>query len=301
MPPTTWPPRTAICVACRTALPPGVPCPAGHGRPVSLDDGGRGREALLTAVWGPPTVRQKLRAMARAGATSSGIGCLFDGCSGCDLIGGDLGELLVAIVVLFVLGCLVWGIAVGIAALIRRWRARPRPNGAGARPGAASEGVAGRAGTVMARSDLARDPLTGSACVGFGGALEHRSGWWRRPATMLRDGATIGFDILLDSGERVRVPPGPLIVELGSARPARVDRMLLALYLGEIDPQRDRVDDLDPFLCNRMRAAQIVPGDRVELLGAVELRPLAGAAPAGYREPAPSYLAPVGVAELRCL
>ncbi|HEY8143738.1 MAG TPA: hypothetical protein VIG06_13735 [Kofleriaceae bacterium] len=299
MSPTSWPPRTAICVACRTALPPGVPCPAHHGRPVSLADGERGREALLTAVWGPPPVRQKLRDMARAGATSGGIGGLFDGCSGCDIIGGDLGEILMAIVIFIAIGVLLWCLVTAVSALVRRWRGRQRPRGA-ALPGQPCLPT-GRTGTVVARAGLQRDPLTGSPCVGFAAALEHRSSWWRRPVTMLRDGATVGFDILLDTGERVSVPPGPMVVDLGAARAARVDRMLLALYLGELDPARDTVDDLDPFLCNLMRAAQLRPGDRVELFGAVTARPLVGAAPAGYREPAPSFLVPTGVPHLRCV
>jgi len=300
MPPTTWPPRTAICVACRTALPPGVPCPAGHGRPASLADDGRDREALLTAVWGPAPLRQRLREMARAGAVSGGCGGLFDGCSGCDVVGSEL-EILAVIVVLFAVGVLVWCAVMGIAALVRWLRARPRPSGA-AFPGAASGYATGRVGTVvLSTGSLARDPLTSEACVGFAGALEHRAHWWNRPVTMLRDGATIGFDVVLDSGERVRIPPGPLIADLAAIPATRVDRMLLALYLGELDPARDTADDLDPFLCTRMRAAPIRPGDRIELLGPVAARPLAGAPAGGYRDPAPTVLVPTGVPAIRRL
>jgi hypothetical protein len=77
--------------------------------------------------------------------------------------------------------------------------------------------------------------------------------------------------------------------------------MRLPLYLGELDPARDTADDLDPFLCNLVRATQLRPGDRVELFGAVTVRPLVGAAPAGYRDPAPSLLVPTGVPHLRCV
>lgn len=297
MRPPSWPPRTAICLDCRSALPAGAPCPAGHGRIARLDSDG-GREELLTEVWGPRPVRERLRSMARAGAASGGCGGVLDGCGGCDLVGGDVGEVLIAVAVLFALGAVLWCLVAGVGALVRWWRARPRP--AGALLPAAAEPATGRTGVVLAQAGLAADPLTGSPCVGFAASLEHRSGWLRRPAVMLRDGATLGFDVLLDSGERVRVPAGALRIDRAGARATRVDRMRLALYLGELDPARDRSDDLDPFLSNLMRAVQLRPGDRVELLGALRAQPLAGAAAGGYRDPAAGVLTPVGLPHLRC-
>ena len=300
MPPTTWPPRPAICLDCRTALPAGAPCPAGHSRIATFAGGGPGREELLTEVWGPASIRQQLRDAARAGVTSGGCGALFDGCGGCDLVGLDIGETLIVIVVLFALGALVWLLACGIGALFRWWRSRSEPNGA-TRRGAGPEYPTGRTGTVVAHAGLAPDPITGTPCVGFAALLEHRSRWWRRPATMLRDGATVGFDVVLDDGERVHIPPGALLVDLAAARAVRVDRLQLALYLGELDPARDREDELDPFPCHRTRAVQIRPGDRVEVLAAVEARPAGGAAAGrgGYRDQASAVLVPAGVPRLR--
>jgi hypothetical protein len=292
-----WPRRTAICLDCRTALPAGLPCPAGHARTTSLVDRA-GRERLMTEVWGPRDVRKQVRQAARAGATSSATGSLFD-CGGCDFIGGDLGEVLIALVVLFAAGVLLWAIAKGIAALIRWWRARPRPNGA-ARPGAEPGYSTHRPGTVVPRAGLAADPVTGSPCVGFAAALEHRASLWRRPVTMLRDGASLGFDVVLDSGERVRIPPGPLIVDLRATRAARVERLRLALYLGGLDAVRPPADDdLGPFHSNLVRAVQIRPGDRVEVLGAFEPRPAADCE-TGYREAA-CVLVPAHVPRLRLL
>jgi hypothetical protein len=294
----SWPPRTAICLDCRTALPAGLPCPAGHARTASLADRA-GREELMTEVWGPRDLRKQVREAARAGTTSSCTGSLFD-CGGCDFIGGDLGEVLIALVVLFAAGVLIWAIAKGIAALVRWSRARPRPQGA-ARPGADAGYTTRRPGTVVPRGGLAADPVTGSPCVGFAAALEHRASFWRRPVTMLRDGASLGFDVVLDSGERVRIPPGPLIVDLRATRAARVDRLRLALYLSELDTVRPPVDDdRDPFHSNLVRAIQIRPGDRVEVLGAFQPHPVAGGSETGYREAA-HVLVPAGVPRLRRL
>lgn len=294
-----WPPRDSICLDCRTALPAGTPCPAGHSRIRSLRDR-PGREALLTEVWGPKSVRQQALDAARAGAASGGGGCILDGCSGCDLIGGDLGEVLIVIAVFIAAGLLIWAIGSGIAALARRRRARLDPAGA-VDSGAAVGHATGRTGTVVARAALRPDPLSFTPCVGFAAALEHRSRWWRAPSTMLRDGATLGFEVALDTGERVRVPPGPLVLDLTAARPARLERLSLALYLGGIDPARDRVDDFDPFPCHRMRAVQLEPGDRVELLDVLEARPASGPATGSYREPPATFLTPSGVPRLRKL
>ncbi|HEU5059599.1 MAG TPA: hypothetical protein VFU21_23870 [Kofleriaceae bacterium] len=299
MRPVHWPSRTAICLDCRTALPDGAPCPAGHGRVAPI--GGDGRERLLTEVWGPPPVRQRLRGMARAGAASGGFGTALDGCGACDLVGVDLGEMLVVLVFFVAAGAILWCIGAAIAALIRWWRGRlPPPRGA-ALPGAASGPPTGRTGVVLATRGLASDPLGGSSCVGFAAALEHRSSWRRRPATLLRDGATIGFDVLLDTGERVAVPPGPLLIDLARAPARRIDPGRLALYLGEIDPARESADDLDPFLCNLSRGAQLRPGDRVEVLGGLRAAlSVTNAAGAGsYRDPAPTVLVPTGVPLLR--
>lgn len=294
-----WPRRADICLDCRSALPAGLPCPAGHPRTVSLASA-TGRARLLHEVWGPPEVRDRLRAMSRAGTTTSGGGLLFDGCAGLDWIGGDLGSVLIAVVLLFALGCLLWAAATGGAALVRWWRSRPAPAGA-LFPPADPGPPTGRSGTVVLCGSLAPDPLTWTRAVGFAAALEHRARFWRRPVTTLRDGASLGFDVVLDSGQRVRIRPGSLVVDLAGTRAIRPDRLLLAHYLAGLDPARDPDRDLDPFPATRVRALAIRPGDRVEVLGALEPRVNASAPPAGYREPAPTLLVPVGVARLRCL
>jgi hypothetical protein len=293
----TWPPRPVVCLDCRSALPGGVPCPAGHPRAVELASVS-GRERLLCEVWGSPFRRQRLRAMCRTGAGTSGGGMLFDGCSGLDWIDGDLGSILMAIVLLFALGCLLWAAATGIAALVRWWRSRLEPTGA-LWPPAGAGPPTGRTGTVVAHGALAPAPLTWTRSVGFGALLEHRSRLWRQPVTTLCDGASLGFDVLLDDGGRVRIPPGALLVDVTNARRVRPDRLLLAHYLAELDPQRDAASDLDPFPANRARTVAIQPGDRVEVLGPLEPRADPTAPSAGYREPASSTLIATGLPRLR--
>lgn len=102
----------------------------------------------------------------------------------------------------------------------------------------------------------------------YGCELRHQG------AVMLRDGATTGLEVRLDSGALVRVPAGPCAFDLTTGPRMRdVDA-----YLAEIDPLRV---DPDPFHHDDARRVVIEPGDRVELLCALE--PRAGE-PAGYRD-----------------
>ena len=110
-------------------------------------------------------------------------------------------------------------------------------------------------------------------------------------AVMLRDGITTGLEVRLESGSTVRVPAGACAFDLTNA-PRMRD---VEAYLAEIDPTRE---EPDPFHHDDARRVTLEPGDRVELLCALE--PRAGA-PAGYRDSTTTLFAPRGIVRLRRL
>ena len=113
---------------------------------------------------------------------------------------------------------------------------------------------------------------------------------------MLRDGATIGFELVLDGGQRVRVPAGPCLVDLSRAPGA--DREWASAHLARLDPAGVAADDLDPFLFHEARHLALRPGDRVEIRNRL-IPTIDPRAPAdGYRAAAATVLVPDGVPRL---
>jgi hypothetical protein len=111
---------------------------------------------------------------------------------------------------------------------------------------------------------------------------------------MLRDAATGGFDVTLEDGRLLRIPPGRVRV-IGGLRNVDVDRSRMEGHLQDLDPLGDSTSrKLFPFA--RVRAATISPGDQVEVLG--EVTTAANDDAAGYRSAA-FVVAPVGVPVLR--
>src|SRR5580704_13744369 len=98
-----WPAREAICLDCRTALPAGKRCHTVR----SLRDPDE-RDALLDTVWGPKTLRRKLRDATRVGALGGTGAWLFDGCSSCDVADVGSNESFVVLVVVFFAIVLLW-------------------------------------------------------------------------------------------------------------------------------------------------------------------------------------------------
>lgn len=276
-----WPHRTAICLDCRTALPTGHAC---H-RVASLDHAA-GRDALVTEVWGPEPLRRNLKAAARAGVVGGSSASLFDGCSGCDL--GDVGDghavlvLLVAFVAIFVL----WIAGKYLVAAVRARRHRLQARGAcRGGPKLARTGVCG---TIRANR-VAPDPITSKSCVAF--AAELRCG----RGVMLRDGATLGFEIVLDSGQRVSIPAGPCAIDVSTGVRTRVP----AAYLAQLDPLRRRTDDFDPFPSDGARVIVLEPGGRVEIRGPL-VEQVDPKAESGFRETR-TILVPDGLPRLRAI
>jgi hypothetical protein len=290
-PPRSWPARSSLCLDCRTALPDGAACPNGAHRTTSLRDPWT-REALLTTVWGAKPLRARLREAARVGAVGGTGGSLVNNCAGWDI---DDGHVLLVLVVLFSVIFLGWLIIRSIDGRLQRRRRRLRARGAARTPRALPS--TGRTGTIIARDEPLADPLEARPCIAFGIAITQDRG----RQTMLRDGATIGFDVALDSGERARIPAGTCAIDLSAGTAHRLphDSPAIDHYLETLDPFHGRLDDLDPFPHDGLELAVLRPGDRVEILSPLVQIASPTAAPATYREPAPALLIPEGAIRLR--
>ncbi|MCE9578730.1 MAG: hypothetical protein K8W52_36735 [Deltaproteobacteria bacterium] len=283
--PTRWPARGAICLACRTALPIGAPCPHGHGpsRSLATTDG---HEALVAATWGPPSLRTRALQASRAGVTGGGGTALAD-CGSC---GAGSAE---GLVVFAIAAIVLFGVWFGIRALIdwrrrRRHQLRPRP--ALALPAPRDRG---RLGTVVARSAVAADPFTGRRAVAYG--IEMR---WRSDP-MLRDAAALGFDIALDSGERVRIPPGACVLDPRGASRIEADAPAVLAYLEALDPHGAAGGEYAAVPAHRVAVVTLAAGDRVEVLGELTPIPDPEAPSTAYRDAPPTVLVPAGVPQLR--
>jgi hypothetical protein len=251
-----WPARTRICLECRTLCT--TTCPAGHRRVVDLRTS---REQLVDAVWGPKAHRPALLAAAPVVKSNSSW-------SGWDIFGifelDWFGLILIA-------GALFWFLGASIVKLFRKRAALATAQGAV------------RRGLPLLRTGQTGYVLGADEAVAFGCELRHAD------TVMLRDGATSGFDVRLDSGELVRVPAGLCAFDMTNA-PAMRD---VESYLASIDPWRR---DPDPFHHDDARRVTLGAGDRVELL--CELEPCAGGS-AGYREAATASFVPRGFVRLR--
>jgi hypothetical protein len=296
-----WPERHALCLDCRTALSStSDPCPGGRSHRVRSLVAPAGRDALLTEVWGPLALRRRIAESARVSAVSGGGTAMLEGCGGlaeCALTDG-LG-LAVAAAVAAAAFILWLGVSL-VRALVRAWRRRPPPP-RGARSGPVGPGPqTGRVGRIEAKAGERLDPIGGRRCVGFAVELRHRPGLFARGRAMLRDAVSGGFDVVLDSGERVRIPPGPLLLD---ARTVGVDAhpRRLADYLAALDPARGSTDDLDPFPHSVVGQALLTAGQLVEVRGRLIPTADPAAAPSTYRDPAGALLVPDGVPRLAIL
>jgi hypothetical protein len=299
LPSPPWPARSAICLDCRTVLPSGTACPHGKHRTASLRDPD-GREALLCQVWGPRSLRARVREASRVGGIGGGGASLLNGCPGCDVLdAADCHVLLVLVLAFFAIFAL-WLAGRWIFDAVRRWRFQRALHARGAQRDLPAAPPTGCIGTVLGRGPLLAAPIDERLCVAFGLAITHHDGSLRRgPQTMLRDGATLGFEIELDSGACARIPAGPCTLDLTAARPARPSPRL-DRYLRTIDPQHGQVDDLEPFPCDHVDVTTLAPGDRVELLSPIASIADSSLAPVTYREAA-TIVVPVGPVRLRPL
>lgn len=279
------------CLECRTALGTDAQCDGGRTHRVVRIDEAAGREALFNEVWGPPSLRRQ----ARAAATAGGAGAAVDSCvelASCDGCSGvsDPGEfvaVLLGILAVALIAILLWWIVSKIIAYIRARRAQLKPKGAllaAPRPKGAA-----RFGTVR------------SAANHFGLAAQSIELLQTRlaaNAVMLRHASTEGFEIELDEGLLVRVPPGRIRLE--GMRTVIDDQTVARRVLDELvgPPFIDEHGyELIPF--DAVQCVTLSVGDRVAVYGPLEFSMDVGTplGPYAFRG-TPRVLIPVGTPSL---
>jgi hypothetical protein len=313
--PVPPPVRHRVCLGCRTLLGKGETCGAKKGHAIAALDRSADRARLDDEVWGPDSRARKLRQAAKVGAGGGAFGGFLQGCNACDALQGlegcgnlaDAGEGIVAVLV-FIVAAAAFAIVAALVgwlvmALVRWIRARmdkPKPHGALRKPPKAS----GRTHGTGAVSGQARVALPWKSGDALAYALELHTKTAFGGGALLRDAVTAGFDVTLDDGVVVRMPPGRVTI-VGSLPPAEIERGRVDRFLGDIDPRHDAdVADVEEgaekralFPYDFARAVEIGPGDRVEVLGELE-RTADGAQGHGYRASA-GLMTPVGVPVLR--
>jgi hypothetical protein len=167
---------------------------------------------------------------------------------------------------------------------------KPKPHGALLRPPKVARKVHG-VGTVK-KGEPVETPWKPGTCLAY--AMELHKKELFGGGAMLRDAATAGFEVALDDGRVMRVPAGRI-------------RLLGRLTKEEVDMERmlDQVDltghatrdGREYFPHDHALGLTLQPGDRVEVLGQVELGADTAQA-GGYRANA-GVLVPVGVPVLR--
>jgi hypothetical protein len=153
------------------------------------------------------------------------------------------------------------------------------------------EGVTG-----VVHDDLcAVAPGSGRECVAWQIVLKARKS--RLGHVMLIDAETVGFTVLSDHGEVVRVPAGRLrIVSPPAARLAEPDGRAFIAWFDDLEPRPDPSFPLFPH--DAVHENVVRAGDRVEVEGPFD--DLTGAA-RGYRELPQTVLVPRGIPRVRIL
>lgn len=279
-------PDSRVCIDCRNVVGQGETC---H-RVTDLQRP-EGREALLTEVWGPPSLRRKLRGVAAAGGSGAAAGGLFEGC-GCL---ADCGLSAIDGPVLAMLACvgafvLVYLLVAWIIRRVRSRRDRPRPYGALRHPpvlhGRRHRGVvAPDAPTVTS--------VSGEQAVAH--ALHLRCKRFLRSDRMLVDSVSAGFTLRLPDGAEVRVPAGRVRLEGPRRRERAVGGDRVQDHLARLDPLRkslDAIDELEPIPFEQASELVLLPGEAVELIGQLEPMVDVQAPAAAYRDSASTVLVP---------
>jgi hypothetical protein len=254
-------------------------------------------ERLREEVWGPADWRRQKRALARAGgggAALGGLGDVANGCTACDAadVGGGLGEIIGAIVVILAVAlvavALVWVIG-KLVGYLRERANRPKPHGALLPP---TRLLSKRriAGTVVG-SATGSAPFAFDACAGW--ALELSCKRFVGNAVMMRDGESFGFDVRTDDGRVVRVPKGMMRLVKGGETDDP-NETLVRNHVASIDGVDGSTDDdLGPIPFERAKSIEVRPGDRVEVIATMD------ASGGGYRDAEGSLLIVTGVPGLR--
>ncbi|MBX3229600.1 MAG: hypothetical protein KIT84_04635 [Labilithrix sp.] len=290
--------RSRICLSCRTLFDHGEDCRGKGHQTVSIVSRA-GRTKLFDEVWGPDSRARAVRNAAKAGAGGAASGSALDYCNGCDVLdacsAGDAGVggimALIVIVVAAAVGVILYWLIRTIVRFVRDRMHEPQPHGALYAAPKPKKVVAAARGVVRGGELLDTPWREGSA---YGWSMELHERRVLGGGAMMRDARTAGFDVTLEDGRTLRVPPGRIRV-LGTL--ARVDAEVAKLegLVAEID--RARMSERTVFPFDYARALTIEEGDHVEVIG--ELTHSADtAAGMGYRANA-GLMEPVGIPFLR--
>lgn len=286
-------PRTRICLRCRVALLAGEPCDGDPAHPVVELASIEGREQLVSAVWGPLVTRHaQLRATARTErvAAAVGLGGMVVGIGAMELVMPGLSPV----------HALAGGVAMlaswaSTRVLVRRVE-DPYPIGGTPRPvihtGSGPRGAASGACALTS-------PATATDCLAFCFELRHIGPHGNQ--LIYRDAVTSGFDVAIDAGGTARIPAGRIHIVAAARQVIDFDNRTVERYLCDIDRHHSLDASFDPLHYNVIYEQLVLPDDRVELVSGFEPVVESGAGETGYREPAPSHLAPCGVAAVRLL
>jgi hypothetical protein len=272
----------AVCPRCRRLVRPGT-CELDHNQALELSVTAE-RERMVELTWGMPEHRNALRKSAsqRLGARRVFTGAVtFASATGAIYIGTTDG--LISLVSGAFMGLFGAAIATGRSQVVIPGPALDLPRW----PHVGT-------GRIVHGAKLV-SPGSGTPCAAWAIELRYDGPWGSR--TVFRAAATLGVDIVLDSGGLVRIPGGALwlagkFIQLDGEETS-VDELLR-----EIDPDAASSDwELFPF--NIISEQLLHEGDRVEVLGVVEPRPARSDDVPLYRDAPASELVHLGLPVLR--
>jgi hypothetical protein len=267
----TWPVRTRICLECRAALSEGEHCTWVRHTAVAPADPAQ-RQRLVAAVW----------------RSDAGTEPAID-------LGGPLARLLRQLAPSVDGPASSPVLEVPSPPRFGEDAARRAPRGAGEEPLWTAR--TRYSGHVSQAAATAPSPVAGTPCVAYGlWLLDPRADG---SPVLLRDGASLGFDVDLDDGQVARIPAGTADLIAPGVRLRRGDPGLRR-YLRHLDAEAPQLRRPSPLPFREVREAVLAPGHQLSLL--VELQPVPDArrpTASVYREPAAGVLAPVGRVVIR--
>ncbi|MDQ3339803.1 MAG: hypothetical protein M4D80_31980 [Myxococcota bacterium] len=272
----------AVCPRCRRLVRPGT-CELDHTQALEPAVAAE-RERMVELTWGMPDHRQALRKSAsqRLGARRMFTGAVtFASATGAVYIGTADG--LLSLVSGVFMGMFGAALATGRAQVVIPGPALDIPRW----PHVGT-------GRIVHGEPLA-SPGSGTPCAAWAIELRYDGPWGSR--TVFRAGATLGVDIVLDSGGHVRIPGGALWLD-GKFNQLDGEEASVQELLREIDPDAASSDwELFPF--NIITEQLVDEGDRVEVLGVVEPRPTQTDDVPLYRDAPASELVHIGLPVMR--
>jgi hypothetical protein len=279
-----------VCPLCRRVVRGDRPCDLDGAavRPIASP---ADKQALIDAVWGPPLKRAELmhRLAARTRPSRARVvGSLAIG-TACVALASALGVPSLTETLL------VGVIGAGFGMAVERPRRPLVPSG-----GAALVPQPRFAVGKILPCHAVIAPGSSTECAAW--ALELRyDGRWGSCIT-LRVGASAGFDVALDGGERVQIPAGPLWIHEALPQLDELESPVFEELLRALDPTRTGETEAWPlFLFNVIGERTLQTGDRIELLGAMDREPASGPKGATYRDAPASVLVPRTAPALRLL